>query len=178
MRWFYPGVLFLILLYLFMKPTFYGLICIKGYPWPLIIGGLGIGAVIYLIQIHVVNQILSAIAQGLRWLVLRHTTTRTQEDRPTPRGLLNKDCIRGWWDAQANDIESPEIDEKRTAYMEYLNATYHATCMTWWLTPIFYCIKENPSPLYDVEWWKIAVFSGFMFIASLNLFARLSRVRY
>jgi hypothetical protein len=175
LRWLYPGVLFLILLYLFRKPCFEELIHIKGYPWPLIIGGLGIGAVLYLIQINVVNIIFSAGAQILHWLALRNQHELRQE-RPIPRGWLNR-CV-WWWDEQADNIESPQIDEKRSDYMAYANSTFHATCITWWLTSIFYLIRDSKSPLSNMEWWIILIFCIFLFGASLNLFAKLSRVRY
>jgi len=168
LRWLYPGLIFFVLLFLFREPTFNKLLSLQHFEWVIIIGGLGISAAIYLIEVYVFEQIINIIAQKIDWLVL-------EGDRRSPKFFPKR--IVDFIDRQAKDIEYKYISRQdRQSYMSYANAAYHALCITGWQILFFYLFREQGSLLSEIELWIIIVILLIIFVFSLSYYARLSRV--
>jgi len=168
LRWLYPGLLFFVLLFLFKKTTFDELLSLQHFEWVVIIGGLGISAAIYLIEVYVFEQIINIIAQMIGWLVLEGYR---RQPKFFPKWIVD------FIDSQAKDIEYKYISRQdRQSYMSYANATYHALCITGWQILFFYCVRDDSSLLSKIELPWIIFVLVLIFIFSLSYYARLSRV--
>ena len=169
MRWAYPGILFLILWYASNPKKFIDITKDIGFPeytvWGLLIGGLGIGAVIYLLQVYVFTTILNIIHS--RW------NRSTPEHNPT-----SSNCFMKFIDGQAELIRGKsQVESKLDAYMDYNWSICHALFITAWLTPIFYCSRVSQSILSCLSLWHIVVFSVVLVVFAWYLYFRLIRVQ-
>jgi len=168
LRWIYPGILFLILWYASNSKNFITVSEDFGFPsdtiWGLLIGALGIGAVIYLLQQYVFTTFLNLIHHF--------------RGRPIPYNY-EKSKYRSirWLDRQAELIREKSKEEPRLdAYMDYNWSIFHALCITAWLTNAFYwtCDKQSSilsclSPLY------IIIFSVVLGVFAYYWYLRLIR---
>lgn len=180
LRWAYPGGLFLLLLYLGRPEDFYAVSAVGGNTWFLLFGGLIIGAAVYLVQVNVLTQLLSALAQWLRWDVGTHPGTNSQQARHLrPVAWLPglRRLATDWFDPQAHVIERRQrIARNPDTYQDYAWATFHSTMVTGWLALLFFFTREN-SRLLAGAWYVICAAAGLLLIGACYLFLRLARVR-
>ena len=176
LRWAYPGMLFLVLLYVSKAKAINLLQKIEGYPWILALVVIVSGAVIYLFQINVITQTFAALAQSCRWDSVTHPKyTNKNAPHPKPRGFLQP-LAEKWFNHQARDIEIKHKAGSNSSYLDYAWAVYHAASITGWLGLIFCRIKDTDSMLADINSWVVVV-SALLVFFSLYMFARLTRVR-
>ena len=178
LRWAYPGLLFLALLYVSRPINFADAYETIGNPWVFLAGGLGVGAALYLFQINVITQLPSAIAQWRRWDVDIHPNPTVYPDEPPEpkHGLGRLAC---WFNPQARNIEKRcnRSREDKDAYLDYAWGTLHATSITGWLLLAFFLASTNDSLLYNVESWFVIVVVALLLLGAFYLFLRLTRVR-
>jgi len=174
LRWAYPGILFLVLLHM-SRPGEFVILSKVIYPWGLITAGLIAGAVIYLCQGYIFNQIVSHVALCLRWelnadyKIDGDNTVRCK--RIFGKLLKHADlwasiCSKRW----GQDLH------RLDSYLNYAWAIYHATALTGWLVLIFFFVKGNGSPLAKIESWIVLLIGVLLLEGALWLYAWLSRV--
>ena len=175
LRWVYPGALFLVLLRMSRPQAFKAVADVEsGNVWDLVVVGLAAGFVVYLLQGYVINQLISAVAQLLRWDVNVYPS-----DQPIHCRCLR--CLVRWVDPQARSIRRRySTCESLNSYLDYAWGVYHALSITGWLTILFFGIRAKGSVLASNGCWGWVVFGTalLLFIASLWAYAQLSRVRF
>jgi len=166
LRWAYPGVLFLVLLYM-SKPTVFKAVSeAVGFPddtfWGLLIGGLGIGFALYLFQAYCITSLFSVFTH---WFEYDPNLPNVNKDRYSNCRFVK------WFSDEAEKIEN--LHPKRENLQDYMNyswGTFHAAFLTGLLTIIFTFI---PNSMLGYLPFALAVL---LLIGALYLFLILSRV--
>jgi hypothetical protein len=182
LRWFYPGILLLILLPLSQLNTIDEIQTYsKDSFWLFMIVVFGIGAAIYLGQ-NVLNQIISIITELTKWDVAMNLDGDPDiilygERRPPVKWLR---WLAPFFDKQAGEIERKIARDKqsdnKSSLMDYLWGTYHATSITAWLLFVMMRFSVDGSWLFKFDGWWYSI-PSILFVFSLYIYARLCRVR-
>ena len=169
LRWVYPAMLFLVLLHL-TRPEDFAKIAQVERPWGLIVGGLVAGAVAYLFQAYVFNQVISHVSTYLGWEI---NASRPLRFRRALRPLANH---ADQW-AEVTRRRWGTSPERLSSYLDYAWATYHAMMLTGWLTLILFASKVQDSLFASVDSWNIIVPATLLLVAAIWHYAWLSRVQ-
>ncbi len=183
LRWIYPGSLFLLLLGLSRPSDIERLE--KVVPnnsemgaW-LLIGGV-MGAVLYLIQAHVIGEAVSVLAQILRWEINCGTQVPERAEASEVCCVLRP--FAKLLDRQAASDERRWPRDKKEAdqpgsHLDYAWASYHAASVTGWLTLLRYSNKQNDSIFDRLDGWVVMAPAILLLLGSLWIYGRLSRIK-
>jgi len=170
LRWLYPGVLFLVLLHLSGQRDLIPADNVGLYSWPIVIGGITVGAAVYLIQMYIVTQFISFIVVLIRWDV----NALVDNERPIGDCRFAKFVDRYARAIEARWRSSPQGTH---SYLDYAWATYHAASITGWLALAFFCSRGPDSVLDKLGGWVVVVPSSLLLVGALWEYLQLSRVR-
>jgi len=179
LRWFYPGILFLVLLFI-SKPNAWDSYW-KFVQYNEVVGLWGLfslvivsGLLIYTIQAYFINNIVSSVSclsgighrdiEQLRWGI-RHIargSLRWGETAWRRWGFVSTDIIR-------------EDRDRLGRWIDYSWGTYHVGCMTIWLYWFFYWFIDKDNNLNCIPLWIPVVISVFMGIFLVFHYIMLTR---
>lgn len=169
LRWIYPAVLFLVLLGVSRPGDFDTLAEVK-WPWGLAIVGLVAGAVAYLLQAYVVNQlVVSQVSHYCRW-------ERNVYEVPRFRFLIGLANYADRWARVTHQRWGTKL-ERLHSYLNYAWATYHAAMLTAWLTLIFFLLKVEGSMFASVEWWVVVIPAVLLLVGAIWQYVWLARIQ-
>ena len=171
LRWVYPGILFIVLLYAVRPEWVERAVDIVGR-WGVFFGTLGVGFALFLVYQLVMVQTYHLIMIGFNWDV---SAQDGQDERPKPKTRFWRMLAKYFFDRDARKIERRMNEEKKTqgtlrkkpyTYADYLWSICHAIGITGWLLVTFFWFAGLPWGFLG----GIAIFFSFI------MYLRLMRV--
>lgn len=192
LRWFYPGGLILVLLWM-SRPTDFNRLAdgatvggavvttpsVDG-PWDLIVGALIAGFAAYLIQHGVINQVMS-----LLWPPLVPEGDAGQGSVGGKRSrVLEIIKIWHWLDRRLDRVAentrnrwSDGLPKNLQNYLNYAWGVHHAVMMTGWLTFVFFFINDSDSFFDHAPDWSIYLVASLLLLGGVVTCVHLHRVQ-